>query len=174
MDEKLAFFEKEWKKARADLAKCRQAQLRQEQELVEAHSARDRSERALQQLRKEHAELRSKLALLNDQLETNRQEQEELDKRVENLREQIRQPGFWLEQVETAFALDLEMLEALPELLPLNGSIDLSDWALELAERTEVLEATFDESLAEDIRKRLIAHWVYVRWLELTALVDDA
>lgn len=172
MDERLKFYEAEWQKARAALQESQDEQNRLALELLDEQRSHRRAREVQQILLEQRDRLAESVRCLQNDVERLTKDNSTLKHHIEEFKQQLAQPSFFLEMIEKPFALELEMFDVLPELVTGNAAANLTDWAVRVVEMTESLEATFTQDAAEEVRRHLIAHWVYVRWLELMSISE--
>lgn len=166
MDERLKYYEREWRKAidRAEEA---------ERLLDKASHERDEAERQVKVLESAIEQVKEQRQELIDALKktaADRERSEEHLKRLQELRELVKSPQFWLDEVAAPFAHEIEMFDLVPQVARSSDRGDPSDMALEAAELLAQLAEKFDLEKASYVRRLLLAQWVYLRWLEL---IDD-
>lgn len=175
-DSRLEYYETEWKREKA-----RREQL--ERMLEESGDT-------LLQERQRISQLQQELQAIKGELETNqrkaeiaqaaqeglRQRLEALQKTQSDLMLRMNNERFWrkdflLPLAEEMAALDeaLQVVEASPD-----WQAQFAIWHKEILSGLErLLDGTDDGTMAEQIRRRVLAQWVYLRWLEIFNLFRE-
>lgn len=171
MDEKLKFYEAEWKKERdahvalkqrtgtsdAEFGRLQQQNARLQREVNEQKRSLEGAEASLQSVRTE----------ADRQAQINARLQRQLD----TLNLDLAEPDFWADLAATPLGQALDSFERLPEVVEEGVTGDVGDLALEAGQLLSELETHFQADNAERLRGLLIAQWVYARWLEVRSEV---
>ncbi len=169
VDDKLAFYDKEWRKEHDKRLEGEKRLGELAQELAAERQRYEDLRRHLTTLQTERDSLRLQAQQFARDKEVLAGHLDILEQQLQALKASLAEPGAWLEAVLPGLAEDLELLDALPEVAQQSRAADPTDWVIETAQSLNNLEQQFDLREAERLRRLLGAQWVYLRWLELGA-----
>lgn len=171
-DEALKKFKQEWQKAKQD-AEAAEALAdeawreheKMRQSLIPLQTELANKNREITDLKAQHRQLKHAVQEAESAQKRCEERTQRFQLQLEQLQVMVTQPQFWANEVIAPFARELEMFNLIIQKMPEKDDATTDDTAHEvLAELT----ANFDRKRVEQIRKSLVAQWVYLHWLELT------